>query len=180
MMLSRSRSVLLVVDVQDRLAPAIHDGGAVLGRIETLLRAAGRLGVPVAATEQYPRGLGRTVAGISALLDPGAIVEKIHFSAAEEPGFVERLRGHDRRQVVVAGMEAHVCVLQTALGLATAGFDPFVVADAVGSRTAADKALGLERLRGEGVRIVSTEMVVFEWLHRAGTPEFKDVVNLIK
>jgi nicotinamidase-related amidase len=180
MLLRADDSVLLVVDVQERLAPAIHAAESVISVVCTLLKAAAEFAVPVLATEQYPRGLGTTIPPVAELLPPGAAVEKIHFSAAHEPGFVERLRGLGRRQIVVTGTEAHVCVLQTALGLVEAGFDCFLVADAVGSRVPANRDLGIQRMRGEGVRVVTSEMVMFEWLHRAGTPIFKRVLPLIK
>jgi nicotinamidase-related amidase len=108
------------------------------------------------------------------------VVEKIHFSLAEEPGFLGRLGALDRPQVVVAGMEAHVCVLQTALGLLRAGFETYLAADAAGSRLLENKDLALARMREEGVRIVSAEMVLFEWMQRAGTERFKAVLPLIK
>src|SRR4051812_1244737 len=134
MLLLSGRSILLVVDVQERLAPAISESERVVDRIAVLLRAARELDVPALATEQYSKGLGSTVASLAALLPPDGVVEKIHFNAALEPGFVVRLRGLDRTQIVVTGTEAHVCVLQTVLGLKAAGFDCFLVADAVGSR----------------------------------------------
>jgi nicotinamidase-related amidase len=180
MLIRAKDSVLLVVDVQERLAPAIFDSGAVVVVIRTLLQAAAEFAIPVLATEQYSKGLGSTIPPVAELLPPGAAVEKIHFSAAHEPGFIERLHGLDRRQIVVTGTEAHVCVLQTALGLVEAGFDCFLVADGVGSRVPANRDLGIQRMRGEGVRVVTSEMVMFEWLHRAGTPTFKRVLPLIK
>src|SRR5215213_10291030 len=134
MLLASGRSILLIVDVQERLAPAIHESEKLVGRIATLLNASRELDVPVLATEQYSKGLGSTVAPLAGLLPSGSVVEKIHFNAALEPGFVERLREWDRPQIVVTGTEAHVCVLQTTLGLVEAGFDCFLVADAVGSR----------------------------------------------
>ena len=180
MLLRAQDSVLLVVDVQERLAPAIHETDAIVETIRTLLTAAAEFAIPVLATEQYSKGLGATIPPVAELLPPGAAVEKIHFSAAHEPGFLDRIRSLDRRQIVVTGTEAHVCVLQTTLGLTQAGFDCFLVADAVGSRVPANRDLGIQRMRGCGVEIVTSEMVMFEWLHRAGTPTFKRVLPLIK
>lgn len=180
MLLSAGASLLLVVDVQERLAPAIEGGAAVIERVRTLIRAARLLDIPVLATEQYPRGLGPTVAEVAALLPPGAVLEKIHFSCAAEPGFLDRVRAFSRPQILVAGTEAHVCVLQTAFGLKEAGFSVHVAADAVGSRDPANRSLALDRMRLAGIPAVSTEMAVFEWLHRADHPVFKDVLALIK
>ena len=180
MLLESQRSILLVVDVQERLAPAIAGSEKLVDRISTLLKAAGELDVPVLATEQYSKGLGPTVAPLAGLLPLGSVVEKIHFNAALEPGFVERVRELGRPQIVVTGTEAHVCVLQTTLGLKAAGFDCFLVADAVGSRDPDNRHFGMERMRANGVEIVTSEMVMFEWLRRGATPAFKRVLPLIR
>jgi nicotinamidase-related amidase len=180
MLLSASTSLLLIVDIQERLAPAIHDGMAVAARAATLVQAARAFDVPVLATEQYPRGLGRTIPAVADHLAPDETVEKIHFSASEEPEVLRRIEHCARRQILVCGMEAHVCVLQTALGLRVRGYDVFVAADAAGSRDPANAALGYDRMRAAGVGIVGTEMVLFEWLYRAGTPVFKAVLPLIR
>jgi len=180
MLLESQRSILLVVDVQKRLAPAIAGSEKLVDRISTLLKAAGELDVPVLATEQYSKGLGHTIEPLAGLLPPGSVVEKIHFNAALEPGFVDRVRELDRQQIVVTGTEAHVCVLQTTLGLKAAGFDCFLVADAVGSRDPDNRHFGLERMRANGVEIVTSEMVMFEWLRRGATPAFKRVLPLIR
>ena len=149
-------------------------------RISTLLKAAGELDVPVLATEQYSKGLGHTIEPLAGLLPPGSVVEKIHFNAALEPGFVDRVRELDRQQIVVTGTEAHVCVLQTTLGLKAAGFECFLVADGVGSRDPDNRHFGMERMRANGVEIVTSEMVMFEWLRRGATPAFKRVLPLIR
>ena len=180
MLLESQRSILLVVDVQERLASAIHQSEKLVDRISTLLKAATELDVPVLATEQYSKGLGHTIEPLAGLLPPESIIEKIHFNAALEPGFVERVRGLDRPQIVVTGTEAHVCVLQTTLGLRAAGFDCFLVADAVGSRDTDNRLFGIERMRANGVEIVTSEMVMFEWLRRGATPAFKRVLPLIR
>jgi len=180
MLLSPERSALVVVDVQERLAPAVHASDRVVHNVGVLLQAADRLGVPVLVTEQYPKGLGHTVGPLKERLPDGAVVEKIHFSACGEPGFVERLDSLGRDQIVLTGMEAHVCVLQTALGLRSLGRTVYIVADATSSRTPGNAELGIERMRENGVEIVTTEMAVFEWMQRAGTPEFKALSALIK
>jgi len=174
MLIKSEQSMLLLIDLQERLAPAIQDIDTVLRHNLWLLEIAQRLEIPVGATVQYPAGLGVTVAELGARLDPESIVEKIHFSAVAD-GCLEQLPGFARRQIVLTGTEAHVCVLQTALGLRALGKEVFVVAEAVGSRRADDKELALARLRQEGCRIVSREMVAFEWLHKAGTDMFRQV-----
>jgi nicotinamidase-related amidase len=174
MLLDSKRSALLVVDVQDKLLPAIHDRDAVAAAIAWLVRIACRLEVPVAATVQYPRGLGPLDATLAALVPAEAIGTKNHFSCVAA-GCLPDLPGADRAQVVVVGIEAHVCVLQTALELIEEGREVYVVADAVGSRRPQDRDAALARLRGEGVRVVTREMVVFEWLRVAGTPLFKEI-----
>jgi nicotinamidase-related amidase len=180
MLIRRRESLLLVVDEQARLAPAIAGKEQVLANTAVLIKAATRLGVPVLAAELYPSGLGPTLPEIADLLARDAVMEKIHFSCAAEEEFIGRIARLGRSQVVLTGMEAHVCVLQTALGLKERGYHPFVVADATGSRRPESHALAMERLRLAGIAAVSTEMVVFEWLDRAGTPEFKEVSALIK
>ncbi|MCE1244377.1 hydrolase [Oryzomicrobium sp.] len=174
MLMRAPQSVLLVVDIQERLAPAIHDSDAVIANTAWLLQVAAKVGVPVLATEQYPAGLGVTVPALRGLIPAEAIAEKTHFSAVAEGNLFD-LPGGERRQYVVTGTETHVCVLQTVMDLLAGGRQVFVVAEAVGSRKPADKELALERMRAAGARIVSREMVAFEWLHRAGTDLFRAV-----
>lgn len=172
MLIDAQRSVLLVIDLQQKMLPAIADGEQVLTHCIWLIRAAQRLGVPVAACEQYPKGLGPLVGAVRELVADAAIGRKNRFSAVAA-GCLATLPGADRAQAILIGVEAHVCLLQTALDLYAEGKEVFVVADCVGSRRHADRDLALERMRQEGVRIVSREMVVFEWLVEAGTPRFR-------
>lgn len=174
MLIQAEHSFLLMIDLQERLGPAIDNFAEVQRHNKWLLDIAQRLHVPVAATVQYPRGLGEMIPELARPIPPEHIVEKIHFSAVAD-GCLERLAATSRRQVVLTGTETHVCVLQTALGLLAAGKEVYVVTEAVGSRRAQDKQLGLERMRQEGCRIVSREMVAFEWLHKAGTDRFKEI-----
>lgn len=174
MLMDRERSALLVVDVQARLLPAIDEGQAVLEGCVWLARVASRMGVPVLASEQYPKGLGPTVPELAAVLPQDAVADKLHFSCVAGQ-CLPRLPGGDRPQVVLCGIEAHVCVLQTALELRAQGREVYLVEAATGSRRPVDKALAIERMRQEDVRIVSPEMVAFEWLRVAGTELFKAV-----
>jgi nicotinamidase-related amidase len=149
-----------------------------------LMQAAARLGVPILVSEQYPQGLGPTVAELRHLAPPESIHAKTAFSCADDPDLRLKLADFQRAQVIVCGIEAHVCVLQTALGLSAKdgsnGVAPVVVADATSSRTHANREAALARLRANNVPVVTTEMVLFEWLGRAGTPEFKELSRLIR
>jgi nicotinamidase-related amidase len=169
-------SSLLVVDFQTRLMPAIDAAEAAVANAGRLIQAANLLAVPVLATEQNPKGLGGTVPALA--LPPHLVLDKMTFDASRAEGFFERLG--PRPDVVVTGCEAHVCVLQTVLGLIEAGRRVHVVADAVGSRRPDNKAAALRRMERHGAEIVTTEMVVFEWLGSAEHERFRDVVKLIK
>ena len=163
--------------------PAISGGDGVVDRCGILLKAAKTLAVPVTVSEQYPKGLGPTVPQIRDQVGNAPVFEKNAFSCWRDEAMKKHFIGqHDagRPQVVIGGIEAHVCVLQTALDMAQAGFAVFVVADATSSRAPESVALALYRMRGAGVAVVNTEMAVFELLGRAGTAEFKAVSGLIR
>jgi len=183
MLLDAATSQLLIVDVQERLLPAMHEGDAMVDRCALLLQAAQELGVPATVSEQYRKGLGATVPRLDNVKGASPILEKMHFSCAADPGLAQRvgeLAAQGRRQLVVAGIESHVCVLQSVLGFKAAGLDVYCAADAVTSRKPESVAVALDRMRADGVNVVNTEMVAFEWLHIAGTPTFKVVSKLIK
>jgi nicotinamidase-related amidase len=160
--------------------PVIHEHARMLARLDLLIHAARTLGVPVLVTEQYPQGLGPTVAAVRDALPVHEPVVKTDFSCAGVPEFDSRLAALGRDQIVIAGIEAHVCVAQSALGLAARGGAVFVAADAVSSRRAFDAETALRRLDRAGVGVTTAEAVVFEWLRRAGTSEFKAVQQKIK
>lgn len=184
MRLERSRAQLLIVDVQERLLPAMAEPDRVLAGCERLIRAARRLDIPITLSEQYPKGLGPTVAPLrEAVGAAGLVLEKVEFSCRRNATIARELgamRSGGRDQTVVCGIEAHVCVTQTVLDLLADGAPVAVVADAVGSRRPASAELALRRLAAAGADIVDTEMVIFEWLDRAGTPEFKELQGLVK
>ncbi|MBL8437641.1 MAG: isochorismatase family protein [Zoogloeaceae bacterium] len=171
-----AESVLVLVDLQERLLPAIHEGAAVLEEAIWLTEVAQALGVPILATEHCPHRIGVTAPALREHLAHAGIVAKQHFSAVAEGALLAAPAG-DRVQWVVAGTEAHVCVQQTVLDLLAAGREVFVVEEAVGSRKPRDKALALTRMAQNGAEIVSREMVAFEWLARADTSEFRDVLR---
>ncbi|MCL2636426.1 MAG: hydrolase [Betaproteobacteria bacterium] len=180
MLIARDNSLLLVVDIQEKLAPAIHESATVTTNSVRLLRASAQLAVPAFVSEQYVRGLGPSLAAIRAAAGHARFFEKTHFSCAAEAGVLDLLRAVGRRQVILTGTETHVCVLQTACGLLETGFQVFLVADASSSRTPANRDAAVERLRALGAQVVTTEMVLFEWLRCAGTDEFRALLPLIK
>lgn len=180
MLLSRDRSVLVIVDLQERLIPAVGDAARVLRNAGILMKAAGALEVPVIVTEQYPKGLGPTVEPLRALVAGDSVIEKISFSCTGAPAFLDRLDRTGRDQIVLAGAETHVCVLQTVLSLRAAGRGVYLVADATTSRAPVSVEMGIARMRGAGTEIVTTEMVLFEWMERAGTSSFRAISALIK
>jgi nicotinamidase-related amidase len=173
-LIDAERSMLLVIDLQAKLLPALVDRDALVANVVWLMQIAQKIGVPVAATEQYAKGLGPLVPKVRKLLAPEAIGAKNHFSAVAAE-CLATLPGHDRAQVVVVGAEAHVCVLQTSLDLLEDGKEVYVVADALGVRNPADRQVALTRMRDEGIRVVTREMVAFEWLAVAATPLFREI-----
>ncbi|MEE3364423.1 MAG: isochorismatase family protein [Planctomycetota bacterium] len=177
-LLSKTASRLVVVDVQQKLLDHIPVAESLVENCRRLVRGAQLLDVPVAATEQYPAGLGPTTQVLSELLDE--IPEKLRFSCAECLDWGPADEGQEQRdQVVVCGIEAHVCVLQTALDLAAQGFRVFVPADAVASRHKLDWKTALGRLADSGVVVLTTESVLFEWCEVAGTDEFRQISRLV-
>lgn len=180
MLIRRDDSLLLLVDLQEKLAPAIFESEQVIANSVRLLEGARQLGVPAFVSEQYVRGLGPSVAAIHDAAIDAHFFEKTHFSCAAEPGVIDLLRAARRPQVILTGTETHVCVLQTAFGLLGAGFEVFLVADAASSRTPENRSAAVERMRAAGIQIVTSEMVLFEWLHAAGTDEFRRLLPLIK
>lgn len=179
MLIRASDSALVVIDMQERLVPAMLAPARTIRNTRTLLRAASELGIPTLLTEQYPKGLGPTVSDIAGATN-APVIPKMHFSCMEEPAFAQAFAALGRRQVVLSGMEAHICVVQTAASLLEQDFEVFVVSDATASRTVESEQACLARLSASHVGIVTTEMVVFEWLGAAGTPAFKAMLPYIK
>jgi nicotinamidase-related amidase len=176
-------SVLLLVDLQERLVAAMPEGAreATLRNAAILAQAAGRLRIPTFVSEQYPKGLGATEACLKQQLgQQAARIEKTSFSCFEADGFLESLRGTNRKQVVLGGMEAHICVLQTAMGLQYAGFDVYVVEDATCSRNLDSRRIAMDRVRQAGIAVTNMESVVFEWLRDSRHPEFKAISALLR
>lgn len=177
----RNQSQLVIVDVQEKLATAMPADAiqAIIKNCGILLQAAALLEIPALYTEQYPKGLGPTVPELMPLLASTARIEKTVFSCCQEPKFCRQLTS-DRPQVILAGMEAHICILQTALQLQEMGRQIFVAEDAVLSRRPEHKANALARLREAGIIVTNTESIVFEWLGRAEGEAFKQISRLVR
>jgi nicotinamidase-related amidase len=171
-------TALLVVDIQEKLLPKILQAGEVLRNASFLVNAAKVLGVPVIATEQYPKGLGPTVEPIRGLLT--TVWEKKTFSAVAEGGALDFLKSDARIKVVVVGIEAHICVMQTVLDLLNQGFHVFVCVDAVSSRYAIDVKIALKRMQQAGAILVTAETCVYEWLETAANPAFREISAMVQ
>jgi nicotinamidase-related amidase len=192
-MLQIASAALVVIDVQERLLPLIHEHEAVCAQIAKLVRGFRICRAPILLTEQYRKGIGPTEPGIIEALGgeillgeealpphPFAPIEKMSFSCAAHPPFLAALRELARPQVVLCGIESHVCVLQTALDLTAEGFEVFLAADAVSSRSPRNVELALRRMEQAGVKLTSVEMAVFEMLHVSGTPQFRAWSKVIR
>lgn len=176
--MARTETGLLVIDVQDKLVRLIRDHERLVWNIRRLIDAARVLGVPVAATEQYPRGLGHTTAELLERLDQ--VADKTTFSCGSCPAIFAGWREADIHRVLVSGIETHVCVQQTVLDLLADGFRVYVAVDAVGSRHNIDYQTALRRMESSGATLTTTESAIFEWCEIAGTPEFKQISALAK
>jgi len=178
----RENSALLVIDIQQKLAPHIAGHEALIRRTEALLTAAVAFGIPRLVTEHCPQQIGPVIEPLRRRFAPDEIFEKTAFGAADHPQFVERVRQTGRTRIAITGMEAHVCVLQTALGLRSHGFEVCIVADAVGSREVrqADRELALARLRDAGCVLAGTETLLFEWTGSGTDPRFRQMLGMIK
>ncbi|MGH9459371.1 MAG: hydrolase [Thermoanaerobaculia bacterium] len=181
--LDRNEALLAVIDVQEKFASVIDRFDELQRNIERLIRGCHILGVPAAVTEQYTKGLGETVEPLRRALGETYATkpaEKMCFSSWGCGEFADGIRRSGRKQILLAGIEAHVCVWQTALDLLIAGYDVYVVADAVSSRSAANREIALRRLEREGARLTSTEMALFEMTMQAGSEEFRAISKLVK
>lgn len=175
MLIHPDKSCLLLIDIQERLAPSISNGSRVINNCCWLTDIATRLNIPLLASEQYPKGLKPTVEPLRRRIPAEQIFEKTTFSCASDPACAEAINALKPSQVIIAGMEAHVCVLQTAIELLQQAREVFVVEDCVGSRDPANKAAALARLAQCGAHIVTREMVAFEWLRSAGNDRFRQI-----
>lgn len=175
----REHTALLVVDVQERLMPVIHESELIFANVNKLLRGAEILKLETIITEQYPKGLGNTCKEVELPANP-SIFEKVCFSCMLSEPVSDQLKLTNVKDIIICGVESHICVLKTTLDALKAGYNVHVVADAVSSRSAENKQLALERMRQAGAFIVSVEMILFMLLEQAGTEEFKAISKLIK
>jgi len=180
MLMKPDRSSLLLIDLQEKLVPAIAGAGRIVANAKTLMQAAGRLGIPLSVTEHCADRIGPIVPELRSLAPEEAIIGKRYFSGVVEGPLGDRLAALGRPKVIVGGTETHVCVLQTTLDLKAAGYAPCLVADATGTRHDIDRDVAVARMRDAGVTIVTTEMVLFEWLERGDSEDFAALLPLIK
>lgn len=178
-MLRAQDGLLVVVDVQGKLAEIMHNRDEMLGNIKRLAESAKLLGVSVLVTEQLPDKLGPTRDELSGSLTEAPVITKSSFSCCGEPKFMQEIQASGKKQIVLCGIEAHVCVAQTALQLLDQDYDVFLVVDAVSSRTAENKQAAIDRLRSHGAEIIVTEMALFEWMRDAAHPAFREVRKLL-
>jgi nicotinamidase-related amidase len=177
-LMSRSDTALLVVDVQEKLVPAMAGAARVVWNVRRLIDGAKILGLPVVGTEQYPKGLGPTVGELAERLGP--LPSKLAFSCGDCPELFESLAARGVHKILICGLEAHVCVQQSVLDLLADGWRVYVAVDAVGSRYEEDRRLALGRMDSAGASLTSTEAALFEWCATAGTPEFKEISRLAR
>ncbi len=179
-MLTIANTILLVVDVQGRLAHMMDEKQRLFDNLHIIIEGARILEVPIIVTEQNPAGLGRTIPEIAHLLTDTQPISKISFSCCGNEAFMQALQALNRKQILMTGIETHICVYQTTVGLLNLGYEVQVVADAVGSRTAVNKAIGLEKMKSAGASVTCTEMALYELLQVADGPQFKRILKIVK
>lgn len=178
--LSAENSLVMVVDIQERLVASL-DKDIVVSKAVKIVNAAKSLGIPVMVTEQYPKGLGSTVPQLKEALAPNTeIIEKTAFNALLEEGFAEKIESYGKKQIVIFGIETHICVHQTAAALLEAGYEVYVIKDACASRNKYEFKQGIDIMQQNGAKISCVEIALFEWLKGAKHPKFKEIQTLIK
>jgi len=179
--LNDNESLLFIIDIQERLLKAVFDRSTVQSKSEVLVKTAKILNIPVIITEQYPKGLGETVQTIKETLgEEIKIFEKNFFSALKNEEIEKSIKESGRKQILVMGIETHICVNQTVADLIKAGYEVFVVTDACGSRTETEYLAGIERMKNHGAQMITTEIALFEWLKSSKHEHFKEIQSLIK
>ena len=180
MRVQKENAAGLVIDIQERLYPHIYENEAVARNTGVLIEGLKVLGVPVLVTQQYTRGLGPTIPGLLELIRDFPLIEKTAFSCCDEPDFIRALDETHKRFILIAGIESHVCVLQTVIDLVERGYQPVLVEDCVSSRKANDKRTSVHRMLKEGAIVTSYESILFELCRFSGTDEFKSISKLVK
>ncbi len=176
-MLDTNNSILVIIDIQEKLVKAASNGEKTIINTSKISQAAQILSIPVIITEQYPKGLGATVESITG--SDAFIMEKSSFSAFKEPEFEQKINSLNRKQVILCGIEAHICVLQTAIDLYKNGYEVYVLKDCVSSRSEEEQNSGLELLKQYGIKVITVEIALFQWLKSSKHPQFKDIQKLI-
>lgn len=180
MRITKGNTVGLMIDIQERLFPVMNEKEALLKSCQTLVAGLGELHIPLVVSQQYTKGLGETLPEIKSLIPDFEYIEKKEFSCWDAPEIAAKLKGLNAKNIIISGIESHVCVLQTAVDLKAAGLNPIVVMDCVSSRSVANYELAKERFRAEGIMMTSYESILFELTRSAGAPEFRAISKLVK
>lgn len=180
MRIIKENTIGLIIDIQERLFPVMCKKEALLNNCKTLLQGLSELQIPLLATQQYSKGLGETLPEIKSIISGFKFIEKCDFSCCDEPNFIEKLKNSEAKNVIICGIESHVCVLQTAVDLKQTGYNPIVVIDCVSSRSKRNIELAKERFRHERILMTSYESILFELTRSATTPEFRAISKLVK
>lgn len=180
MRIKKENSIALIIDIQERLLPVVDQNQELTANVTRLVEGLKVLDIPIIVSEQYRKGLGNTVTEISNLISPFEPLEKLAFSCCDDNNIMNVIKASGKKNVIICGIESHICVLQTVIDLLANGFVPVVVADCVSSRKPSDKKTGLYRMRSEGAVITSYESILFELCQFAGTDQFKAISKIIK
>lgn len=180
MRITKENSTGLIIDIQERLYPAMAEKERFLKNSKILVEGLKELQIPTVFTQQYSKGLGETLEEVSKLIEPFSFIEKTSFSCYDADEYVGFLSANQYKNIIICGIEAHVCVLQTAVDLKDAGYNPIVVADCISSRDLTNKAIALERFRHEGIMVTSAESVLFELTRSAKDTAFKAISKIVK
>lgn len=180
MRILQKETAAIVVDIQEKLFPHIHDGEKILQNCLKLIEGLQILSIPVIVTQQYTKGLGPTVQSVIQKFPEFRYIEKLSFSCFDEPAFTEQIKTSGKKYIILCGIESHVCVLQTCIDMLAAGLIPVIAEDCVSSRKLNDKLVAIERMRQEGARITTMESILFELVRRADAETFKSISKIVK
>lgn len=180
MRITKENTTALIIDIQERLFPVMYEKETLLKNCEILIAGLKELTIPTFVTQQYSKGLGKTLSEIKSVIPDFGFIEKRDFSCCDEPEVIKKLQETGAKNVIICGIEAHVCVLQTAVDLKEAGFNPVVVADCISSRNSENLELAKERFRFEGIMMTSYESILFELTRSSAAPEFRAISKLVK
>ena len=180
MRIKKEDSLLVLVDIQEKLFPHIANFQSIEESLLTLVKGTNKLNVPLVLSEQYKKGLGETLSSLKEEIKPIKTIEKLTFSCADTLEFKEFIDSSNKKNIILVGIESHICVLQTAIDLKSLGLNPIVVVDAIGSRSIDNEMIAIERMKQEGIILASVESILFELCREAGTEEFKFISKLVK